>query len=167
MASTDIDVKFTLNGQQHTMTVPSSTVLLTLLREHFDLRGTRASCERGVCGSCTVLIDDAPVAACSLFVYEIDGASVETVEGQLQDGELGPVQRGFVECGGFQCGFCTAGMIMLTTGLLREHPAPDRDTIREWISSNTCRCTGYEMILESVERARELAGASGEIGEPS
>jgi carbon-monoxide dehydrogenase small subunit len=157
--STEVDIKFTLNGRIVSMTVASSVVLLTLLREVLALKGTRASCERGVCGACTVLVDDVPVAACSLFAFEVDGARVETVEGQLVDGEPGPVQRAFIECGGFQCGFCTSGMIMLTTGLLRHDPVPDRATAVEWISSNTCRCTGYQMILESVQRASELSRA--------
>lgn len=156
---TEVNIKFTLNGRIISLTVPSSVVLLTLLREMLALTGTRASCGRGVCGACTVLVNDVPVAACSLFAFEVDGARVETVEGQLVDGEPGPVQRAFIECGGFQCGFCTSGMIMLTTGLLREDPAPDRQKVVEWISSNTCRCTGYQMILESVELAGELCRA--------
>ncbi|MEU0649673.1 (2Fe-2S)-binding protein [Streptomyces umbrinus] len=153
----EAEIKFTLNKRMVSLTVPSSTILLTLLREILNLNGTRGSCESAVCGACTVLVDDVPMAACSLFAFEVDGARVETVEGQLVDGEPGPVQRAFIECGGFQCGFCTSGMIMLTTGLLREDPNPDRSKVVEWISSNTCRCTGYSMILESVERASELA----------
>lgn len=113
-----------------------------------------------------MLVDDVPVAACSTFAFDVDGTSVETVEGLASpDGILSPQQRAFTECGGFQCGFCTSGMLMLTTGLLRQTPFPTRPEIRDWISSNTCRCTGYEMILESVERAAELSNA--EAKEPT
>lgn len=154
-------IDFVLNGARARTEVASSATLLSVLREDYNCRSVRASCERGVCGACTVLVDDVPVASCSTFAFAVDGANVQTVEGLAEpDGGLSPAQQGFTDCGGFQCGFCTSGMLMLTTGLLRDDPAPDRDTIREWISSNTCRCTGYEMIFESVERAAALAASS-------
>ncbi|BCW49669.1 (2Fe-2S)-binding protein [Arthrobacter sp. StoSoilB13] len=153
-------VEFELNGSPERHSVPTSTTVLDLLRNSCGKQGVRASCERSVCGACTVLVDDLPVAACSTFAFDIDGARVETVEGlAAQDGTLSAQQQAFRECGGFQCGFCTSGMLMVTTALLRQNPQPDREEIRDWISSNTCRCTGYEMVLESVERAAELAGA--------
>ncbi|MEU4431709.1 (2Fe-2S)-binding protein [Nocardia rhamnosiphila] len=156
----DTSIEFSLNGEKHNCRIDSSAVLLDVLRDDFGCRGVRRSCERGVCGACTVLVDDVPVASCSTFAFAVDGAAVETVEGlAAPDGTLSPQQRAFAECGGYQCGFCTSGMLMLTTGLLRREPCPDRGTIREWISSNTCRCTGYEMIMESVERAAELTAA--------
>lgn len=151
-------VEFTLNGAPKRALVESNETLLGVLRGEFGCTGVRASCERGVCGACTVLVDDVPVASCSTFAFAVEGAEVDTVEGlQRGDGSLSPAQRGFTECGGFQCGYCTSGMLMLTTGLLRRSPDPDRAEIREWISSNTCRCTGYEMIFESVERAAQIA----------
>ncbi|NLU82222.1 (2Fe-2S)-binding protein [Rhodococcus sp. HNM0569] len=151
-------VEFELNGKPAATVVASNSTLLDVLRGEYGERGVRASCERGVCGACTVLVDDVPVASCSTFAFEVDGAHVETVAGlAAADGALSAPQRAFAECGGYQCGYCTSGMLMLTTGLLRRHPQPDRATIREWISSNTCRCTGYEMILESVERAAQLS----------
>ncbi|MDZ7911960.1 MAG: (2Fe-2S)-binding protein [Rhodococcus sp. (in: high G+C Gram-positive bacteria)] len=154
-------VEFSLNGEKQFCEVDSSTILLDVLHERFRCQGVRRSCERGVCGACTVLIDDVPVASCSTFAFTVDGGSVETVDGLAEaDGTLSPQQRAFAECGGYQCGYCTSGMLMLTTGLLRRDPQPDRGTIREWISSNTCRCTGYEMIMESVERAAELANGT-------
>lgn len=157
-------IEFALNGEKRICAIDSSAVLLDVLRDEFGCVGVRRSCERGVCGACTVLVDNVPVASCSTFAFAVDGAAVETVEGlAAADGTLSPQQRAFAECGGYQCGFCTSGMLMLTTGLLRREPRPDRGTIREWISSNTCRCTGYEMIMESVERAAELA--AGEDGE--
>jgi carbon-monoxide dehydrogenase small subunit len=155
-SNTEIDIEFTLNGTPRGGRVPTNTVLLTMLRERFGLNGVRASCERGVCGACTVLIDDEPVASCSAFAFEVDGTRVETVEGQCQGGRPGPVQRAFIERGGFQCGFCTSGMVMMTTALLRSDPDPSPEVAREWISSNVCRCTGYQTILESVARAGEL-----------
>lgn len=156
----EVTVTYRLNGQEVADTVPTSRTLLDLLRGERGCRGVRASCERGVCGACTVLVDDLPVAACSTFAFDVADSSVETVEGLAdRDGSLSPQQQAFTECGGFQCGYCTSGMLMLTTGLLRQTPRPKRPEIRDWISSNTCRCTGYEMILESVERASELSGA--------
>ncbi|WP_406154821.1 (2Fe-2S)-binding protein [Streptomyces sp. NBC_01023] len=152
----DVRVAFMLNGQQHDVEVPTSTVLLTMLRRDLNLTGVRGSCERGVCGVCTVLVDDRPVASCSLFAFDVDGTSVETIEGQQDGDHLSPVQQAFSECGGFQCGYCTPGMILLTTALLRTNAKPDREEVRQWIGSNICRCTGYEMILEAVERAGEL-----------
>lgn len=146
-------VEFVLNGEQCLVEVPTSTILLTMLRRDLNLTGVRGSCERGVCGTCTVLVDDRPVASCSLFAFDVEGTTVETIEGQQDGDNLSPVQRAFSECGGFQCGYCTPGMIMLATALLRTNVKPDREEVRKWIASNICRCTGYEMILEAVERA--------------
>jgi aerobic carbon-monoxide dehydrogenase small subunit len=150
-----VPVDFVLNGQRCRTAVTTSTVLLSLLRGEFGLAGVRASCERGVCGACTVLLDGSPAASCSVFAFDVDGSAIETIEGQQDGDELSPVQQAFAECGGFQCGYCTPGMIMLATALLRGQPKPDREEIRRWIGSNICRCTGYEMIIESVERAAE------------
>jgi aerobic carbon-monoxide dehydrogenase small subunit len=150
-----VPVEFQLNGQRRRVAVATSTVLLSLLRGQFGLTGVRASCERGVCGACTVLLDGSPAASCSVFAFDADGAEVETIEGQQDGEELSAVQQAFAECGGFQCGYCTSGMVMLATALLRAQPKPDREEIRRWIGSNICRCTGYEMIIESVERAAE------------
>ncbi|MFK0160784.1 (2Fe-2S)-binding protein [Streptomyces sp. NPDC090493] len=160
--TTESVVAFGLNGYQQLCTVPTSRMLLDLLRDTFGCQGVRGSCERGVCGACTVLVDGVPVAACATFAFAVDGADVETVEGLAgDDGTLSPQQRAFAERGGYQCGFCTSGMLMTTTALLRHDPSPDRATIREWLSSNTCRCTGYEMIVESVERAARLLADGG------
>jgi carbon-monoxide dehydrogenase small subunit len=161
-------VEFELNGQRRRAAVGTSTVLLSLLRGQFGLTGVRASCERGVCGACTVLLDGSPAASCSVFAFDVDGTEIETIEGQQDGDELGPVQRAFAECGGFQCGYCTPGMVMLVTALLRAQPKPDREEIRRWIGSNICRCTGYEMIIESVERAGEALAqdAPGGAGDP-
>lgn len=158
---------FVLNGTEVNDEVANNATLLSVLREN-RCRSVRASCERGVCGACTVLVDGEPVASCSTFAFAVDGAVVETVEG-LAGGpdELSPQQEGFARCGGFQCGFCTSGMLMLTTALLRHDPDPSRETIREWISSSTCRCTGYEMIFESVELAARLASGQAASAGPT
>ncbi|MEU8629934.1 (2Fe-2S)-binding protein [Streptomyces sp. NPDC048669] len=160
-----VTVGFAVDGRPRTERIAPNTVLLDLLRERYGMSGVKASCERGVCGACTTLIDGTPAASCSVFAFSVDGRAVETVAGQAADGELGPVQRAFAECGGFQCGYCTPGMIMLTTALLREDPDPGEETIRSWISSNVCRCTGYRMIIESIQRAAQLIRETGATGE--
>ncbi|MER5478126.1 (2Fe-2S)-binding protein [Streptomyces sp. NPDC002734] len=155
-AARRITVDVEVDGRRRREEMAAQTVLLDLLRDRMGNTGVKASCERGVCGACTTLIDGVPTASCSVFAFSVDGCSVETVAGQARGGEPGPVQRAFAECGGFQCGYCTPGMVMLTTALLREHPEPTEEQIREWISSNICRCTGYAMIIDSVRRAAEL-----------
>jgi carbon-monoxide dehydrogenase small subunit len=160
-----VPVEFVLNGQRRRAAVTTSTVLLLLLRGEFGLAGVRASCERGVCGACTVLLDGSPAASCSVFAFDADRAEIETIEGQQDGDELSPVQQAFAECGGFQCGYCTPGMVMLATALLRTQPKPDREEIRRWIGSNICRCTGYEMIIESVERAAEALAQEAPEGD--
>lgn len=155
------EICFRLDGQDQAAAVPPNTTLIDLLRERYGITGVKASCERGVCGACTVLVDGTPTASCSLFAFAVDGSRVETVNGQAVADDsggtrLGPVQQAFAECGGFQCGYCTPGMVMLTTALLRAHPDPSEEQIRTWISSNICRCTGYAMILDSVRGAAGL-----------
>lgn len=159
-----VNLTFELDGEEVTCSTGSQTTAIDLLRDQFRRIGVRSSCERGVCGACTVLIDGSPVASCSTFAFDLDGTAVETVTGlQGPDGTPSPEQQAFTERGGFQCGYCTSGMLMLTRGLLRADPTPSRETVREWISSNTCRCTGYEMIMESVERAAVLTAESQEL----
>jgi carbon-monoxide dehydrogenase small subunit len=154
-------IRFTLNGAPVEFDGPAGTPLIDLLREHFGLRGVRLACARGVCGSCTVLIDGAPAAACSLFAYRVDGCDVATVEGLA---ETDPVATAFADHAAFQCGYCTGGMIMLATALLAHDPDPSRDTVVAWMSSNICRCTGYGMIIEAVldaaTRLREARDAA-------
>lgn len=149
-------VTYRLNGTERSETVPSNTVLADLLRDRHGMTGVKLSCERGVCGSCTGLVDDRPVATCSMMAFQVEGAHVEVVDGESDDPHIGAAQRAFRERGGFQCGYCTSGMIVLTAALLRRDPDPDPATVRAWISSNVCRCTGYGMILESVLRAGEI-----------
>ena len=155
------DLSFTLNGAPAGMATTTATTLADLLRERRGGRGTRLACERAVCGACTVLVDNMPRASCSVFAFEVEGCAVQTVEGLENDGELSPVQAAFADNSAFQCGYCTAGMILLTEALLTREVDPDEATIRDWISSNICRCTGYALILEAVRdaarRTREAA----------
>lgn len=148
-----IAIEFELNGEQRAESVHAHRMLIDHLREDCRLTGAKIGCSRGVCGACTVLIDGRPVASCSLFAFQVDGAKVTTIEGLARDGMLDPVQQAFVDHAAFQCGYCTAGMILLTKALLAQHPTPDRETIVEWLSSNVCRCTGYAQIIAAVEDA--------------
>jgi carbon-monoxide dehydrogenase small subunit len=159
-----LDVSFTLNGQPVTVPTATSTTLADLLRARQGNRGTKIACDRAVCGACTVLIDGVPRASCSVFAFEAAGAVVQTVEGLAEDGDLNPVQAAFADNSAFQCGFCTAGMILLTEALLAHDPDPDEPTIKDWISSNICRCTGYTLILEAVRDAAKRKQAQSGRG---
>lgn len=149
----DVEIAYVLNGEPTRDTVAPNTLLVDHLRQTHHLKGTKIGCARGVCGACTVLIGDKPVAACSTFAFQVDGAAVTTIEGIARGGTLDPVQQAFVDNAAFQCGYCTSGMILLTKALLARHPDPDRATIVEWLSSNVCRCTGYAQIIAAVEDA--------------
>ena len=149
----DISIQFTLNDVDRQAEVPANMLLVDFLREREQLKGAKIGCSRGVCGSCTVLIDGSPVAACSTFAFQADGRSVLTVEGLARGGALDPVQQAFIDNAAFQCGYCTSGMILMTKALLAENKTPDRATIVEWLSSNVCRCTGYAQIIAAVEDA--------------
>ncbi|MBL8662598.1 MAG: (2Fe-2S)-binding protein, partial [Candidatus Odyssella sp.] len=124
-----------------------------LLRDQWGLTGTKIGCDQATCGACTVLVDGAPMAACATFAWQADGASVTTIEGLAAGGALDPVQEAFKAKSAFQCGYCTPGMILSARALLARNPAPDRAAIRDWLSANVCRCTGYQMIVEAVEDA--------------
>jgi len=156
------DLSFTLNGAPVETATTTATTLADLLRDRRDGRGTKLACERAVCGACTVLVDDVPRASCSVFAFEVEGSAVRTVEGLAHDGELSPVQAAFADNSAFQCGFCTAGMILLTEALLVREPDPDDASIRDWISSNICRCTGYSLVLEAVRDAARRKREAGQ-----
>jgi carbon-monoxide dehydrogenase small subunit len=145
-----MSLRFTLNGREQEVAIEPNKVLADVLREDLGLTGTKISCDQGVCGACTVIVDDRPVAACSEFAYMVEGRSVTTIEGLGSPSKLHPIQRAFVEAAALQCGFCTPGMIMLLDALLREHPDPDEATLRLWLSSNVCRCTGYQPIIDAA-----------------
>lgn len=146
---------FVLNGRRFSNDRPTNTVLVDELRE-MGLVGTKVSCDQGVCGACTVLVDGNPTAACMTLLFTLDDATVQTIEHLTESGELDPVQQAFIDESAFQCGFCTAGMVMLTKALFAADRNPDEQTVRRWLSSNICRCTGYAPILRAVERARRM-----------
>lgn len=149
-------VRFTLNGKPVKYEVEPSTTLLRALRAE-GVTSVKRGCEEGECGTCTVLLDGTPVKSCLILALEVEGRSVTTAEGLLgPNGELHPVQRAFVEEGGIQCGFCTPAMVLTAYALLRDNPCPTEDQIKEAISGNLCRCTGYVGIIRAVKRAAEL-----------
>jgi len=147
-------VSFTLNGRQHDGVAPDNRLLLDYLRETLGLTGTKTACDGGECGACTVLVDNQARLSCLTLVGQVDGRSVETVEG-LSPGGLSPVQEGFHMKLGAQCGGCTPGFVMATEGLLRRNSDPSVEEIRDALGSNICRCTGYVKIIEAVQYAAE------------
>lgn len=150
-----VDVQMTVNDRELSRTIDPSTTLVELLREEFDLTGTTEGCGVGVCGCCTVYVDGEPVNSCLELAVNADGATVETVEGLGDGDELDPVQEAFKEEEGFQCGYCTPGMIMMSKSMLDEVGEPDEDTLKHYMSENLCRCTGYESIFDSIDTAVE------------
>lgn len=148
-----MQVSITVNGSEVSGEVEPRTLLVHFIRENIGLTGTHVGCETGVCGACTVLLDGKPVKSCSMLAVQADGANVTTVEGVASDGQLHPVQEGFWERHGLQCGYCTPGMIMSAVGLLSENPSPTEDEIRHGIEGNLCRCTGYQNIVRAIEYA--------------
>ncbi len=147
-------IHFTLNGREVSAEVESHKMLLQVLRDNFQLTGTKDGCGQGECGACTVLVDDICVDSCLYPAFEVEGKSVTTIEGLVGEGnKLHPIQEAFVENGGVQCGFCTPGMIMSAKALLDENPNPTEEEIREALAGNLCRCTGYVQIVESIEKA--------------
>jgi 4-hydroxybenzoyl-CoA reductase subunit gamma len=152
-------LQVTLNGRARVDAVPDNLLLLDYLREHVGLTGTKTGCDGGECGACTVLVDDQPRLSCLTLAAHVAGKRVETVESLGADGLLSAVQQGFHEKLGSQCGYCTPGFIMASVGLLRRNPRPTDDDIREALSGNICRCTGYVKIIEAVKFAVERTGA--------
>ena len=148
----NISVKIRVNGVLREAEVEPRLLLANFLRETCGLTGTHVGCETSVCGACTVLVDGQAVKSCTMFAVQADGAEVTTVEG-LGNGEMHPVQEGFWECHGLQCGYCTPGMMMTAVQLLERNEAPTRDQIRHALDGNLCRCTGYTHIIDAVEYA--------------
>jgi carbon-monoxide dehydrogenase small subunit len=144
----------TVNGEQHVLDVPGHATLLEVLRDGLGLTGTKEGCSEGECGACTVLLDGQAVDSCLVMALAVNDAEIETVEGlAAADGTLSSLQRGFVEAGGVQCGFCTPGFLMTLTALLRENPDPGEEEIRFAVAGNICRCTGYTQIVQAVRMA--------------
>jgi aerobic-type carbon monoxide dehydrogenase small subunit (CoxS/CutS family) len=155
------DISFTVNGELRTATAEARKTLADFLRDDLDLTGTHVGCEHGVCGACTVLVDDEPVRSCLMFAVQARGADVTTIEGLASDGELNPLQNALWESHSFQCGFCTPGFVMQITALLAERAQPTEAEIRHALSGNICRCTGYQSIVDGVLRAAGVDVSSG------
>ena len=151
-------ITVTVNGQEYASEVEARLLLVHYLRDHLGLTGTHWGCDTSNCGTCVVWLDGVPVKSCTVLAVMADGHAVDTVEGLDRNGELDPVQQGFVECHGLQCGFCTPGMLMTARWLLNHNPDPSEQEIREAISGQSCRCTGYENIVRSVRWAAEHGG---------
>ena len=148
-------VRVHVNGVEHERPVEVRKNLADFLRDDLDLTGTHVGCEHGVCGACTVLLEGAPVRSCLLLAVQADGASLTTVEGLANGETLHPLQQAFWDHHGLQCGFCTPGILLTAKALLEENPRPSEAEIREAISGNLCRCTGYQFIVEAIRAAAE------------
>ena len=156
--------EFTVNGERQAVAFDGYKTLLEVLREDLGLCGTKHGCELGECGACTVLVDDVPVLSCLTLGLEAAGKSIRTVEGMADGPRLHPLQEYFAELGAAQCGYCTAGFMLSAQALLEREPSPDRETIKQALAGNLCRCTGYLKIFEAVELA--AAKLRGEPAEP-
>jgi carbon-monoxide dehydrogenase small subunit len=148
-----IEVTLTVNKKERRATIAPRLLLSDFLRHNLHLHGTHVGCEHGVCGACTVIVDGAAVRSCLMFAAQVDGCEVTTVESLGSINKLHPLQQAFWEEGGLQCGFCTPGMLMVAIELLSKNPNPTEDEVREAISGNLCRCTGYQNIVKSIESA--------------
>ena len=152
-------INLTVNNEAHTVICLPETTLLTLLREHLHLTGTKEGCAAGECGACTIIMNGKPVNSCMVMAMEADGAEICTIEGESAGGEISPLQRSFVAHHAFQCGFCTPGMIMSARALLNQNSNPSREEIIEALEGNLCRCTGYESVIAAIEALKETGGA--------
>jgi carbon-monoxide dehydrogenase small subunit len=161
-ADQELEVRLTVNGEEHAAAVEPRLLLSDFLRHRLGLTGTHVGCEHGVCGACTVMLDGAPVRSCLTFAIQADGAEVRTVESLVgDDGELHPVQRAFHEAHAMQCGFCTPGFLISLVALLEEQPDADDDEVMDALSGNLCRCTGYANIVDAAHAAREEMRGTG------
>jgi len=150
-----LPVKMTINGQSYSHEVEPRLLLVHYIRENVGLTGTHVGCDTSQCGACTILMDGQAVKACNFFAVQVDGANIMTIEGLAKDGELHPIQQGFWEKHGLQCGFCTPGLVVAVADLLDHDPSPSEAAVREALSGNLCRCTGYQKILDAVHLAVE------------
>ena len=154
-----------VNGKTYRRELEPRLLLSDFLRHELGLTGTHVGCEHGVCGACTILLDGEAVRSCLIFAIQADGSAITTVEGLADSADhLHPIQRGFWEAHGLQCGFCTAGILMTLVPFLKQTPHPTEEQIREAISGNLCRCTGYQHIVDSVKLAAEYLQETGETG---
>jgi carbon-monoxide dehydrogenase small subunit len=156
-------IYLSVNGTRHEVHCEPRKLLSDVLREDCRLTGTHVGCEHGVCGACTVQIDGRPARSCLAYAVQMDEARITTIESVAQDGRLSPLQQAMHECHGLQCGFCTPGIVMTFEAYLREHPSPSEAEVRDVLSGNLCRCTGYQQIFEAIEEAAKqlIAQAAG------
>jgi carbon-monoxide dehydrogenase small subunit len=161
-----MDVRLWVNGRPHALTIEPCDLLVDTLRERLGLTGTKRSCDVQVCGACTVLVNGAPVSACTYLTYEARDKDVLTIEGLAGGDALHPMQQAFIDHAALQCGFCTPGMILAATALVREQPRPSLEEIKHYMRGNICRCTGYKKIVEAIRAAAEAmtGGTSPPIG---
>ena len=154
-------ISMTVNGATVDALVEPRTLLVHFLREQLSLTGAHIGCDTSQCGACTVILNGDAVKSCTFLAVQADGAEIQTIEGLAKDGELHPIQRGFWEEHGLQCGFCTPGMIMTSVDLLKNNPSPSEEEIRRGIEGNLCRCTGYQNIVKAIQyAAKEMAGSA-------
>lgn len=146
-------VTLTINGQSRQRAVAVRTSAADFIRQDLGLTGTHVGCEHGVCGACTIVVDGEVMRSCLMFAVQLEGKTVETIEGATESGRVRDLQDAFVKCNGLQCGFCTPGMVLTAAEFIEKSPAPNRKEIREALSGNLCRCTGYEAIVNAVELA--------------
>jgi carbon-monoxide dehydrogenase small subunit len=161
-----MQVTVTINGEERSADVEPRTLLVHFIRDDLDLTGTHWGCDTSNCGACVVLVDGVPVKSCTMLAATAEGHEIQTVEGMEQDGVLDPVQQGFIEMHGLQCGFCTPGMMLTARALLDENPNPSDAEIREAISGQICRCTGYTNIVKAVRWAADHAPAGAPTATP-
>jgi aerobic carbon-monoxide dehydrogenase small subunit len=154
-----LEISLSVNGERVTRSVPARLNLADFLRDELQLTGTHVGCEHGVCGACTVRVDGEIVRGCLMFAVQADGCRVDTIEGLSDSRELEELQSAFVLYNALQCGFCTPGMLMAAHALLRDEPRPSRERIREYLSGNYCRCTGYQSIVDAVEAVAKARAA--------
>ena len=151
-------IRLLVNGDEYDLQLEANRLLLQALRDDIGLTGTKEGCSIGVCGACSVIIDGRGVSSCVTLAVACQGKHIETIEGIAKDGKLHPLQQAFIEYGGFQCGICTPGQIMAAKALLDENPKPTEDEVKEWMSGNLCRCTGYQHIVNAVKAASAAVG---------
>jgi carbon-monoxide dehydrogenase small subunit len=149
------DIDLTVNGRTHHISIEARKTLADALRDDCNLTGTHLGCEHGVCGACTILVDGEPLRACLMYAVQAEGRDIRTVEGLAEQGRLHPLQKAFIEHHGLQCGYCTPGFLMLAAGILEKEPDIGDEELADALSSNLCRCTGYENILKAVRAAAQ------------
>ena len=154
-------IECTVNGEAHSVEVPSRRLLSDFLRDDLHLTGTKRGCETGICGACSILLDGEVVKSCLMLAVQVQGRAITTIEGLSQGEELHPLQKNFMQCGGLQCGYCTPGMIMQAIDVLAETPNPTEEQIRVGLEGNLCRCTGYHNIVKAV------AACASSMSEPT